>query len=169
MLVLAFLVGACIVLVPLATRSLEQGVVKPAVTLRPAVESALIIDAGLQPASAPQLDEAAALVGPAMQGISAYTRPAELVAAELVKSKQHDRATPLLKQIVRLNSQNAIAWLNLGRCLHRQKDFRGAAEALTCCLALEPENPNAKANLAAVNARLGRAANSILRESDIRP
>lgn len=68
-LVLAFLVGACIVLVPLATRSLEQGVVKPAVTLRPAVESALIIDAGLQPASAPQLDEAAALFGPGMRGV----------------------------------------------------------------------------------------------------
>lgn len=63
-LVLAFLVGACVVLIRLATRSLEQGVVKPAVTLRPAVASALIVDAGLREAPASEVGQAAELLGP---------------------------------------------------------------------------------------------------------
>ena len=68
-LALSVLVGACIVLVPLATRSLEQGVVKPAVTLQAPAASALVVDAGARVMPAAELTDALALLPPATQAV----------------------------------------------------------------------------------------------------
>lgn len=113
-LVLAFLVGACVVLIRLATRSLEQGVVKPAVTLRPAVASALIVDAGLREAPASEVGQAAELLGPVTRRV--YPRGVGNWAADGLTQVFPEPAPPNPAQLLVRDDVCAHLRFSAGRC-----------------------------------------------------
>jgi len=74
---------------------------------------------------------------------------------DLSRQGRHKDAMAMFNKAISLDPANDMAWFNRGVMLEAQQDSRGAKQAFTICLDLNPNHGPASANLAILLERIG--------------
>ncbi len=111
-------------------------------------------------ATTPRKDLTLAAAIAEMQAILA-DEPEEIAVLDclgraLILAKRGRDGTKVLQQLLRLRSNHADAWSNLGACHQLEKEFDAAIACYQRSLELDPNGPGALTNLAACLKKVGR-------------